>query len=129
MVFHKLSLLCLKICGCYFADIVISRKGNNEHVSTDAAAIALLMMVLLMLRVFSIKSCYGFPFALIVSLVGSELDFSHTFTVLSVGNRSIFTRFATFNSIRFGFPCPLFALLIGRRCCFVHDNAVANEQG
>ena len=73
-------------------------------------------------------SGYGFLFALIASLVGSELDIAHTFTTFSVGNSSIFTYFATFNRIRFGFPCVLFALLIGSGCCFLHDNAVATKQ-
>ena len=70
---------------------------------------------------------YGFPFPLIPSLVGSVLDFSHTFTTLSVGNSSIFTPFATFNHIRFGFPCVLSALLIVSACLFLHENAVATK--
>ena len=73
------------------------------------------------------RRCYGFRFALIASLVGSELDFSHTFTTLSVGNSSIFTPFATFNRIRFGFPCVLSALLIVSVCFFLHDNPVATK--
>ena len=48
-----------------------------------------------------VRSGYGFPFALIASLVGCELDF--TFTALSVGSSSIFTHFSTFNSIRLVF--------------------------
>ena len=70
----------------------------------------------------------GFLFFLIASVVGSELDFSHRFTALSVGNSSIFTHFFTFNSIRFVFPCPLSALFIGSGCCFLYDNAVATKQ-
>ena len=70
---------------------------------------------------FNKEWLWFFPFVLIASLVGSELDFSHTFTALSVGgNSSIFTHFATFNRIKFGFPCVVSALLIGSGCCFLY---------
>ena len=70
---------------------------------------------------FNKEWLWFFPFVLIASLVGSELDFSHTFTALSVGgNSNIFTHFATFNCIKFGFPCVVSALLIGSGCCFLY---------
>ena len=74
----------------------------------------------------SIRSGYGFPFALVAPSVGSEFDFSHTFNGLSAGN-SIFTHHSIFNSIRLDFQCALSALLLDSRCCFLHDNAVATE--
>ena len=66
---------------------------------------------------FNKEWLWFFPFALIASFVVSELDFSHTFTGLSVGGSScIFTHFATFNRIKFGFPSVVSALLIGSGC-------------
>ena len=86
MVFHKQSLLYLKICECYFADIVISHKGNSGYCQSRCCYSSLNDDVLHVAAVRSLRSDYGFPFALIPLLVGSELDFSHTFTTLSVGN-------------------------------------------
>ena len=70
---------------------------------------------------FNKEWLWFFLFALIASLVGSELDFSYTVTALSVGgNSSIFTHFATFNRIKFGLPCVVSPLLLGSGCCFMH---------
>ena len=78
------SLLYLKICGCYFPNIVISLK-RKQWVSQSRCCHSSHNDGLPDVASFrSMRKRYGFPLALIASLVGSELDFSHTSTTLSV---------------------------------------------